>query len=179
MLVFSPTVESHIEQLKLVLSKLKGAGLKLNIKKCKFCIMEIVFLGFNISEKGIGTVKGKTDPIVKWKKPNNRKELSSFLGVCSYYRKFIKGFAEIVSPLNELNRIDNSLVEKRVGKFKSKNVKICWNSKCEEAMIILKDRLTSAPILGIAKNNIPFILETDASNIGLGAVLSQDINGKR
>ena len=68
---FSPIVESHIEQLKLVLSKLEGAGLKLNIKKCKFCIMEVVFVGFNISEKGIGTVNMKTDAIVKWKKPNN------------------------------------------------------------------------------------------------------------
>ena len=71
--------------------------------------MEVVFLGFNISEKGIGTVKGKTDSIVKWKKPNNLKELRYFLGVCSYYRTFIKGFAEIVAPLNAFNRIDNSL----------------------------------------------------------------------
>ena len=178
-LVLSPTVESHIDHLKLVLGKLEGAGLKLNIKKCQFCIMEVVFIGYNISEKGIGTVKGKTDAIVKWKKPNNLKELRSFLGVCSYYRKFIKGFAEIVAPLNELNRIDNSLGEKRLGKFRSKNVKIGWNSKCEEAMSILKDRLTSAPILGIAKFNVPLILETDASNIGLGAVLSQEINGKK
>ena len=168
-LVFSPTVESHIDHLKIVLGKLEGAGLKLNIKKCQFCIREVVFLGFNISEKGIGTVKGKTDAIVKWKNPNN----------LILSRKCIKGFAEIVAPLNELNRIDTSLGEKRVDKCRSKNVKIGWNSKCEKAMSILKDRLTSAPILGIAKFKLPFIVETDASNIGLGAVLSQEINGKR
>ena len=80
--------------------------------------------------------------------------------------------------MDELNRIDNSLGENRVGKFKSKNVKIGWNSNCEEAMIILKDRLTSVLLLGIAKVNA-FILETDASNVGLGAVLSQEINGKK
>ena len=81
--------------------------------------------------------------------------------------------------MNELNRIDNSLGEKRLGTFKSKTLKIGWNSKCEEVMSILKDRLISAPILGIDKCNVPFILEIDASNVGLGAVLSQQIEGRR
>ena len=111
-LVFSPTVESHIEHLKLVLGKLEGAGLKLNIKKCTFCIEQVVFLGYNISNKGISTIKEKTKAIVEWEKPKNVKELRSFLGVCSYYRRFIKGFAKIVAPLNELNRIDKSVGEK-------------------------------------------------------------------
>ena len=66
-LFFSTIVESHIEHLSIVLSKLKEAGLKLNKKKCQFCIREVVFLGFIISEKGIGTVHGKTDEIVNWK----------------------------------------------------------------------------------------------------------------
>ena len=178
-LVFSPTVESHIEHLKLVLGKLEGAGLKLNIKKCKFCIEQVVFLGYNISNKGISTIKEKTKAIVEWEKPTNLKELRSFLGVCSYYRRFIKGFAKIVSPLNELNRIDKSVGEKRVSRFRSKKVLIGWNKECDQAMEALKDKLVSAPILGIAKYDRPFTVETDASDRGLGAVLSQEIDGKR
>ena len=113
-------------------------------------------------------VKVKTDAIIKWKKPNNLKELRSFLRLYSYYRKFIKGFAIIVDQLNKLNRIYNSLGENRVGTFKSCNFKIGWNLKCEEAMSILKYRLISASMLGIAKFNVPFILETDVSNINGG-----------
>ena len=176
-LVFSPDSIIAYRTSK-ALDKLEGAGLKLNIKKCKFCIEQVVFLGYNISNKAISTITEKTKAIVEWEKPKNLKELRSFLGVCSYYRRFIKGFAKIVSPLNELNRINKSVGEKRVSRFRSKHVLIGWNKECDQAMKALKDKLMSAPILGIEKYDIPFTVETDASDRGLGAVLSQEINGK-
>ena len=77
-----------------------------------------------------------------------------------------------------MNRINKSVGEKRVSRFRSKHVLIGWNKECDQAMKALKDKLMSAPILGIEKYDIPFTVETDASDRGLGAVLSQEINGK-
>ena len=103
---------------------------------------------------------------MEWEKPKNLKELRSFLEVCSYYRLFIKGFAKIVSPLNKLNRIGKSVGEKRVSRFRSKYVLIGWHKECDQARKALKDKLVSAPILGIANYDIPFTVETDESDRG-------------
>ena len=104
---------------------------------------------------------------------NNAKGTAVVRGLCSYYRKFIKDFAKIIHPLTQLMSTDKG----KVSKFKSKHIQIKWTRECGEAMWILKEKLTSAPILAIPRFNEPFIVETDASNKGLGAVLSQKYNG--
>ena len=100
----------------------------------------------------------KLEAVVNWPKPSCVKEVRSFLGCCSYYKSFVQGFSNWASPLYELTK---------------KNVKLEWTSACEEAFERLKDRLVSSPILAYPKNDILFVLDTDASSYGSGAVLSQ------
>lgn len=119
-----------------------------------------------------------TDPdniaaVAQWKCPENVKELKSFLGFASYYRRFVSGFSQIASPLNALAaRLTNK--DKRV-----KNpIKPHWTEKCHTAFQTLKQKLTTAPVLAYADFNKSFILDVDASHDGLGAVLSQEWEGK-
>ena len=117
----------------------------------------------------------KTRVIKNWPRPVNLRELRSFLGVGSYYKKFIKGYAEMVEPLTKLTR--TGIGEGKMSRRRSKRVVISWNKECEEAMLKLKDEINNAPFLALPRFEEPFIVETDASNKGLGDVLSQRIDG--
>ena len=175
-LVYSKSWSDHIKHVRVVMGKLAEVGFRLNMKKCKLGLNEVTFLGMNISEKGMGTNVEKTRAIKNWPRPVNLRDLRSFLGVGSYYMKFIKGYAEMVAPLTKLIR--TGIEEGKVSRRRSKRVGISWNGECEEAMIKLKDRISNAPVLSLPIYGEPFIVETDASNKGLGAVLSQRIEGK-
>ena len=102
--VYSKTYEEHVEHVEIILKRLEKVGLRLNSSKCKLFMREITFLGMNISENGIRTNQEKTRAISEWPRPRNLKELRSFLGVGSYYRKFIKGYSTLVSPLTLLTK---------------------------------------------------------------------------
>ena len=130
----------------------------------------------NISENGIRTNQEKTRAISEWPRPRNLKELRSFLGVGSYYRKFIKGYSTLVSPLTLLTKSGEG--KGRISKRRSRRINLEWNDECEVAMKSLKSKIIEAPVLSLPKYGFPFILETDASDVGLGAVLSQRIDGK-
>ena len=160
--IFSRTVEEHLKRLQEVLERLKGAGLKLKPSKCHLLQKSVKYLGHVISEHGVETDPEKTASVAKWSTPTNLKELRQFLGLASYYRRFVRNFSQIAAPLLQLTH---------------KGKHWGWNQECEEAFVSLKDKLTTAPVLRFPCFDHEFILDTDASGNGLGAVLSQRING--
>ncbi|GFU85611.1 retrovirus-related Pol polyprotein from transposon 297 [Trichonephila clavipes] len=157
------TLEEHLQNIRKVLSKLRDANLKLNPSKCKFFQKEVNYLGHIISTEGVRTDPEKVSAVKNWKRPENLRELRSFLGLCTYYRKFVKGFSNIARPLHKLTE--------------SKQ-KFQWTKECEDSFLQLKEALTSSSILIYPQPDKPFILDTDASNESVGAVLSQEIDGQ-
>ena len=161
--VYSTTFEQHLEHLRIVFERLKKAGLKLNPEKCFFAKKELTFLGYLISSEGIHTDPAKIDKVKNFPIPKNLTQLRGFLGLASYYRRFIKDFSKIANPLNKLLRKDNPYL---------------WTSAQQNAFELLKQHLIQAPILAYPDFRKEFILLTDASTIGLGAILAQkDIEG--
>ena len=169
LLIYSRTFESHLEHLEQILQKLRDAGLKLNIEKCHILREEVSYLGHTISKEGIGCQTEKTEAIQKWPTPTTTKEVRSFLGFTGYYRRFVKHYARIAAPLNDLVNQNGGL------KRKSRPISIRdkWEAKHQAAFDQLKDALTSPDVLAFADFSLPFLLETDASHEGLGAILSQ------
>ena len=147
-----------IKRLRIVLQRLRDAGLKLNPKKCILLQQSVPFLGHVVSNHGVSTDPKKIEAVRTWPSPRAAKDIKSFLGLCSYYRRFVRGFADIARPLYRLTEGQRE--------FR-------WTSECEDAFRRLKTLLTTAPILAFPTVDGLFILDTDASNTGLGAVLSQ------
>ena len=120
----------------------------------------IEYLGFEISANGIHTSPEKVKAVQEWPTPTSVRDVRSFLGLASYYRKFIRGFSEIARPLTDLTK---------------KSVKWCWNDKTEYAFNRLKTALVTAPVLQIPNVDKQFVLTTDASDTAVGAILEQDL----
>ena len=160
--VFSESIEEHLKHLEIVFKLLKEANLCINPDKCTFFAVEIKMLGHIISEGAIKMDQAKLDVIKNRLPPYNVKTLQEFLGICNYYRRFIKDFASICNPLFKL------LV---------KDVKFEWTNECQNAFDELKNCLISYPILRVPDLNKPFILHTDASSYGIGVILSQVQDG--
>ena len=157
-IVFSSTLEEHLEHLKLVISRLVEAGLKLKPAKCHFARAEVEYLGHLVTPSGLKPTALHIRTVRGFPTPKCPKELRQFLGLASYYRRFIPKFAKIAHPLHQLIR---------------KDVPFTWSEDCQVAFDELKDRLTTAPVLAYPDFAKDFVLETDASYRGLGAVLSQ------
>ena len=170
-LVPASSFEQMLERLEMVFSRLEQYSLKVKPEKCHFFKEEIHFLGHVVCEGGIGTDPEKTRAIEEWSPITNESELRSFLGLASYYRRYVKNFAAIAAPLHRL--LNGGSKKKHSACVKSKWPE-CWTEDCEQAFRELKSKLTTAPILGYPDFSRPFILEIDASFEGLGAVLSQD-----
>ena len=162
-IIYSQTFAEHQEHLQEVFNRLVQAGLKLKPSKCQLFQAEVNFLGHIIGRSGVRTDPEKTEAVRKWARPQNVTDVRSFLGLCSYYRKFVKGFAEMAVPLHQLTQ---------------KKAPFLWGKEQQEAFDQLKDHLVTAPILGVPKSTGRFILDTDASDNGLGAVLSQEQDGQ-
>ena len=162
-IVTGKTFEEMLQNLDSVFQKLSEAGLKLKPRKCHLFKQKVEFLGHIVSEKGVATDPKKTECIRSWPTPTCVKEVRSFLGLCSYYRRFIENFSQIAKPLHRLTE---------------KNVKFDWSESCEAAFLCLKKKLTETPILAHPDFSKSFILDTDASNDSIGAVLSQKIGNK-
>ena len=156
--VYSRNFNEHLVHLREVFERLRNAGLKLKAKKCQFFKKELAFLGHVVGENEVKPDPEKVEAIKKHPVPTNITELRQFLGLASYYRKFIEGFGKIAAPLNQLLR---------------KETEYQWNDECQQSFEELKKRLTTAPILGHPDFSKPFIVMTDASKHGLGAILSQ------
>ena len=178
-LVFGRTFDEMVERLEMVFDRLRKFGLKVKPEKCHFFKKEVKYLGHVVSEAGISTDSDKISAVKDWKTPSRETELRSFLGLASYYRRFIKGFAQIAAPLHALlggSKKKGNQVNKRISS--KKDFDKLWDHSCEEAFNKLKVQLTSSPILGYPDFREPFIVETDASFQGLGAVLSQEQDGR-
>jgi len=162
--VFSATFNDHLEHLHLVLSRIADAGLKLKLRKCRFAARSLVFLGFTTSADGLSPDPAKVEKMLSCPPPRNIKELRSFHGLASYYRRFIVNFARLTAPLRELFKADAEYV---------------WGPEQQQSFENVKQALTAAPILLYPDFDKPFTLDTDASYDGLGAVLSQsDADGR-
>uniref|UniRef100_A0A5S6Q9K0 RNA-directed DNA polymerase n=1 Tax=Trichuris muris TaxID=70415 RepID=A0A5S6Q9K0_TRIMR len=162
-IVYSRSKAEHMQSLCELFSRLRKAGLKLKMEKCHFFKREVKYLGHVVSRDGIRADSAKTEAVNNWPKPTSPKELRQFLGLASYYRRFVPSFATIAAPLHKLL---------------TKSSQWSWTSECEASFSSLKAHLTSAPTLPFPDFSLPFILDTDASNTGLGAVLAQNIAGQ-
>ena len=160
-LVIGRTFQEHNDNLIKVFQRLRSAGLTLKPKKCKFAQLEVCYLGHVVSEEGVRTDPAKLQAVLEFPVPTNVKQLRSFLGLTSYYRRFIPQFAKIAGPLHALTK---------------KSSDFMWTAVCQGAFEKLRSLLTSAPVLAYPDFCVPFILETDASGNGLGAVLAQRQN---
>jgi len=182
-LVFSKTIEEHLNRLEYVFSRFKAHGLRMKLSKCHFFQRKVTFLGHQVSEKGVSTDPEKSKVIQDWQRPRTVSQLRSFLGLASYYRRFVSKFATIAAPLHALLGTD-SASRKKSGKSRKRGpvrkdtvdaeFDQRWTDSCTEAFEKLKTCLVSAPILGFPDFSKPFIVETDASFQGLGGILSQD-----
>ena len=177
-LVFSSTFEEHLERLEAVFSRLKQHGLKLKPSKCEFFKNRVTYLGHVVSESGVETDPDKISALASWPEPDNVKSLRSFLGFTGYYRRFIKDYAKIVKPLNDL--LVGHPTHKPVSRKKRKKSSVLWEwgEAQQSAFNTLKEKLSSPPVLAYADFSKPFVLHTDASTEGLGAVLYQVQDGQ-
>jgi len=158
-LVFSRTLEEHWQHLDLVMEQLKRAGLKLQPAKCHFIRTEVEYLGHIISPEGLKTNSNLVTAVREFPIPKDLKELRRFLGLSSYYRRFIPQFAQLAQPLHNLTR---------------EGVTFKWEESCQRAFESIKQKLVEAPVLSYPSFDRDFILETNANAKGLGAILSQE-----
>ena len=153
--VIGKSFDEHQYNLQQVLECLRQAGLKLQPHKYKFLQAQVTYLGHVVSAQGVSPDPEKTSQIKSWP---IAQEVQQFLGLVNYYRRFIKDFTTMAKPLHRLTE---------------KGVAFSWTPECENSFNSLKTQLTSAPILMLLNWSRPFILDTDASDTGIGAVLSQ------
>lgn len=157
-IIFSQDFEGHVKSLREVFKRLEEAGLKLKAKKCSLFQSQVKYLGYIVGREGLSTDPEKTAAIENWPCPQNITEVRSFMGLCSYYRRFVPNFASIAKPLARLTE---------------KNAVFRWLEEEEKSWSELKKNLMTAPVLSFPDPHLPFILDTDASDVGIGAVLSQ------
>jgi hypothetical protein len=156
--VYARSLAEHDSKLREVFDRLRENNLKLKPEKCEFLRKEISYLGHVISENGVLPERTKTKVIEEYPTPQTVKQLRRFLGLMSYYRRFVQNFSHLAAPLHRLLK---------------KDVAYEWTSEHEQAFQTLKGKLITPPILKYPDFDQPFILTTDASGEGLGAVLSQ------
>ena len=160
-LLFSKTFDEYLDHLNQIFSRLRSANLTLKPEKCQFGLDRVVYLGHVLSKDGVSVDFEKIEKVQNFPVPASQKDLKSFLGLCNYYRRFVKGYAHIVSPSNNL------LKSEKKGKFKKGD----WTSSCQEAFEKLKTALISP--LGFPDMNKEFALSTDGSGSSIGYVLGQ------
>lgn len=168
-IVFGSTFEEHLKNLNTVLETLKKANLRIQLDKSEFLHSELEFLGYIITENGIKPNVKKIEVMNRYPEPKSLKELRSFLGMVSYYRRFVKDFAKIAKPLTNLLRGERTSTSNR---------KISLSDSEKRCFEKLKNILSSDDILIYPDYKQPFILTTDASEFAIGAVLSQGEVGK-
>lgn len=162
-IIVSKTFREHLFWLGKVLDILNGVGLVINREKSKFCRPQVKYLGFVVDSEGLRIDPDKTAAVLEFPVPKTVKQLRRFLGMASWYRRFIPEFATIAEPLTRLTKKDQPWR---------------WEDAQQNALDALKKHLTSAPTLACPDFSLPFSLQTDASSVGLGAVITQNIDGQ-
>ena len=156
-LIYSDDPTAHEEHVKEVLRRLRKHKLFCNPAKCEFGIDTVEYLGYILSPDGLSMAEDKIKAIIDWPTPRKVKDIQSFLGFANFYRRFIHNYSDIVVPMNRLTRKDTPWV---------------WTSECQDSFDTLKHAFTHAPILSHWEPDKPLIVETDASDYALAAILS-------
>jgi hypothetical protein len=159
-LVYSNSLKEHKIHVRQILERLREAGLYLKPSKCQFHAEEVEFLGFIIGKNGVAMDPGKVDSITSWPTPKSVHDIRMFLGLANFYRRFIKDFSKLAAPMTSLLKKENN-----------KNFR--WTESAQAAFDKLRTAFTTAPILQHFDPELPTILEADASDFALGAVISQ------
>ncbi|GBN69688.1 Retrovirus-related Pol polyprotein from transposon 297 [Araneus ventricosus] len=162
-IIVGRTFQEHLDNIRKVFQRLQKANLKLSPKKCRFFRKEVSYLGHIISADGVKTDPEKTKAVVDWPRPETVHDLRSFLGLCTYYRRFVRNFSAIARPLHKLTEARSNFN---------------WTEECEKSFNSLKQALITSPVLTYPRTDKKFILDTDTSNEGIGAVLSQKIGNE-
>ena len=157
-IIFSETFETHLERINMVFKRLRSAGFKLKASKCELFRPEVSFLGHTISRFGIRPSPDKVQAVKNWKQPQTVTQVRSFLGFSSYYRRYMQNFSVRAAPLNRLLEAGQAFI---------------WTDDHENAFQDLKSALTGEEVMAFPQDNGLFILDTDASDYGIGSVLSQ------
>jgi hypothetical protein len=158
-LVYSKCMEEHGERLRIVLQRLREHQLYTKFIKCEFWIKKVPFLGHVVSPKGIVVDPSKVKEVLDWKLPTSVSKVRSFLGLAGYYRRFIPNFSKVAKPITELLKKGNKYI---------------WNDACDEAFKVLKELLTTSPVLTQLDIAKPFDVNCHTSSTGLGGVLMQE-----
>jgi hypothetical protein len=158
-LVYSQNEQEHEEHLRKVLQRLRDCQLYAKLSKCEFWISKVLFLGHIINRDGLAVDPKKVAAIMDWKAPKDVQGIKSFIGMASYYRRFIEGFSKIARPMTALL---------------AKKVEFKWTLACQESFEMLKQKLTTTPVLVLPDVHKPFSIYCDASYTGLGCVLMQE-----
>ena len=160
--VYSDSWEEHLKILKNVFKALEGAGLVVNLCKSEIGRATVVYLGHEIGYGRVAPKQRNIEAIIVFPRPKNKKDVRSFLGLIGYYRRFIKNFSDLANPLTNLLK---------------KGSKFTWCEECNDSFSKLKTVITSYPILRSPDYSKPFKLAVDASDIGVGSVLLQEVQG--
>lgn len=161
----SSTFEEHVSLLLNVLDKLRQANLTINIDKCQFFRPELKYLGYVVDRYGLRTDPEKVEAILNYPTPTSRKDVKRFLGTATWYRRFVPNFSTIAGPLNKLTS------------SKKNAPPFFWSEEADAAFNKLKECLVSAPVLACPDYSLPFEVHTDASDYGVGGMLTQTIDG--
>ena len=161
-IIYSSSFEDHLTHLELVLRQIQHSGLTLKINKCHFCRTHLKYLGHIVSKDGIQPDPDKLRAVREYPVPTKLKAVRTFLGLTSYYRRFIQNFATLAEPLIELTR------KPSVKSFE-------WTFACQKSFESLRQRLIEAPIIAYPHFDQPFTLQLDASDVGISAILVQKL----
>ncbi|CAF1366405.1 unnamed protein product [Rotaria sordida] len=167
-IIYSPTFEQHIEDLKRVFEALRSANLTLKTFKCHFCRRETKYLAYIITSDCVKPDPDLVKSVVNFPRPRTIRDVQSFLGLTGYYHRFIQNYARIAEPLIRQLRFTVT-----------GNHHLRWSNECTEAFKTLKKKLTTAPIMNTPNFEQPFILEVDAFEYGLSAILTQEYDDKK
>ncbi|XP_050924947.1 uncharacterized protein LOC108874699 [Lates calcarifer] len=157
-LIFSRTPDEHVQHVRLVLQRLLENRLFVKAEKCEFHVPSVSFLGFVVEKGQVRSDPAKIKAVVEWPTPTDRKQLQRYLGFANFYRRFIRDYSRVAAPLTKLTSVKSPFV---------------WSPAAEAAFTKLKSLFSSAPVLCHPDPSVQFVVEVDASDSGVGAVLSQ------
>lgn len=163
-MVYNETFDEHLQHVEEVLRRMRDAGLTINPEKVKLAVQEISFLGHIVTSEDIRIDPDRTQGIRDFPPPKDVRGVAQFVGMANFYTKFVHTFGEIAAPLNDLRR---------------REARFHWGQEQDKAFLELKRSTVELPVLHMADFSRDFILQTDASAVGVAAVLSQEHQGLR
>lgn len=158
-IVATKTFEEHVSILAKLAERIAAAGLTISVEKSRFCMKSLKYLGYVVCEEGIRPDPDKIAPISDYPVPKTVKDIRRLMGLAGWYRRFIPNFASVTAPISNM--------------LKKGRTKIEWTAEAQQALEYIKVALTSSPVLANPDYSVPFIIQADASDVGMGAILVQ------